>query len=95
MAVYELSVMSEAFTQDDLTREDTFGLEKAVQKISELPGVTHTGTDDVWATFRCEDQTNYNAVFETVAKNGDVVVYHAEYSDKFVSIALEKFADEL
>jgi hypothetical protein len=84
-------------TQDasDVTRTDKFALDEAVDTITDLPGVRNQTQSDVWATFRCDDATNFHAVLEAAARNRDVVVYKAEFSDKAVSIALEKFADRL
>jgi len=78
----------------EVTRTDEFELREAVDQITELPNTREGTVGKVWATFHTEPE-EVSAVCEVAFKNRDIVMWNADRNDGKVSIALEKFKDEL
>jgi len=87
--------MSEALTADDLTRADEYTLDEAVDFMVNSADSARVMTHaDVWAVVHV-DTDEFGDVLSTAVDTSDVVVHNADRSKGAVSIALEKFADEL
>jgi len=77
----------------EITRIDEATMNEAVERISELPGVNANTVSDVWATFDCKK--NLQGAIDAALKERGVVVHKVDRGDEFLSIVLEKYADEL
>ena len=86
---------TENLTADDLTRTDEFTLDESVDILtSAADSARESSRSDVWAVVRC-DTDDFHAVLSAAVDASGVVVHNADRADGGVSIALEKFADEL
>lgn len=86
---------TESLTADDLTRTDEFTLDESVDMLlNAADSARASSRSDVWAVVRCDTEDFHDVLSAAVSASG-VVVHNADRAEGGVSIALEKFADEL
>jgi len=86
--------MSEALTADDLTRDDEITLDEAVDFITDIDSARNSTRSEVWAVIHV-DTEEFDEALSTAVSQPGVVVHKAVRTDGAISIALQKFADEL
>lgn len=81
-------------TDVDVTRQDKYDLEDAADLLTRGTNTAYVvSKSDVWAVITCGD--DYDSILGAAVANRDVVVHKADRADGKISIALEKYADEL
>jgi len=72
---------------------DVEDFENQVDSITEATGAYVTGASDVWAVLTC--MNDYDTVVGMAASLPGVVIHKADRSQNSVSVAMDKYADEL
>ena len=79
----------------ETTRMDETTMTDAVDEITSLPGVTEDTNNTVWCTFTASDDTQFSGAVSAALKCRGVVLHKADREEGFVSVVLEKFADDV
>ena len=81
--------------EPNITHEDEYTLDNATDLLTRGTNTAYvvSQTDGVWAVITCGD--DYDTILGAAASNPDLVVHKADRQDGQISVALEKYADDL
>lgn len=82
-------------TEPNVTHEDKYTLDNATDLLTRGSNTTYvvSQVDGVWAVITCGD--DYDTVLGAAVGHSELVVHKADRQDGQISVALQKYADEL